>query len=121
MTLPHFSFERKLSIPVLAVTVFAPRMTCMGLALYEWNNSRNARTNEFSRLASTLGRNSAASMASSDRKTTAARLVALQVNPDIPVTHFALTSLSFHDNGGFSIVDAAKFEQNAYAKTIRHF
>jgi two-component system, sensor histidine kinase and response regulator len=79
----HLSFLRKLTLFVLATTVFALSMTFVALTLYERSSFRQARHNELSLLASTLGQNSAASLAFNDQKTATDILAALQVDPHI--------------------------------------
>jgi two-component system, sensor histidine kinase and response regulator len=79
----HFSFHRKLGVVVLATTVLALAMASVGLALYERHSFRNARSNELTLLANTLGANAAASMAFNDPKTAQDMLTALQADPDI--------------------------------------
>ena len=77
------SFQRKLTILVLAATVLALAMACFGLAVYERRNFRNARTNELTLLANTLGANAAASMVFNDPKTASDMLAALEADHDI--------------------------------------
>jgi uncharacterized membrane protein affecting hemolysin expression len=77
------SFQRKLTALVLAVTALALAMACLGLALYERLTFRDARTNELTLLANTLGANAAASMAFSDQQTATDILGALQTDPNI--------------------------------------
>ena len=83
MILSHVSFQRKLTVLVLAATVLAPTMACLGLAMYERQNFRSARANELALLANTLGANAAASMAFNDPKTATDMLAALEADPDI--------------------------------------
>jgi methyl-accepting chemotaxis protein len=79
----HLSFLRKLTLFVLAATIFALCMTFVALTLYERSSFRQARHNELSLLASTLGQNSAASLAFNDQKTATDILAALQADPHI--------------------------------------
>ncbi|MGB7848087.1 MAG: response regulator [Candidatus Acidiferrum sp.] len=83
MILSKLSFHHKLTILVVTTSALAVGMACLGLALYERHSFRNARTNELSLLASTLGANTAASLAFNDQKTAADMLAALQTDPDI--------------------------------------
>jgi uncharacterized membrane protein affecting hemolysin expression len=68
---------------VLAATVFALSTTFVALTFYERSSFRQARHNELSLLASTLGQNSAASLAFNDQKTAADILAALEADPHI--------------------------------------
>jgi PAS domain S-box-containing protein len=83
MILSNLSFTRKLTLLVLAASAFALAMACAGLALYERSNFRRATLNELSILASTLGENSAASLAFNDPKTATDILGALHADPHI--------------------------------------
>jgi len=83
MIFSHISFHRKLTIVVLASTVLALAMACFALTVYERRDFRNARTNELTLLANTLGTNAAASMIFSDTKTASDMLAALQTDHDI--------------------------------------
>jgi ABC-type multidrug transport system fused ATPase/permease subunit len=74
---------RKLTLFVLAATVFALSTTFVALTFYERSSFRQARHNELSLLASTLGQNSAASLAFNDQKTAADILAALEADPHI--------------------------------------
>jgi methyl-accepting chemotaxis protein len=79
----HLSFQRKLTLLVLTVTAVALAMLCLALALYERHTFRNARRNELTLLANTLGANTAASMAFNDQRTATDILSALQTDPNI--------------------------------------
>ncbi|MGB8493460.1 MAG: response regulator [Candidatus Acidiferrum sp.] len=92
MFFPNLSFRRKLTLLVVASTFSALAMTCLGLALFERNNFRNARMNELSLLANTLGANTAASLAFNDQKGAADMLAALHADPDLMVAYLYDTS-----------------------------
>jgi signal transduction histidine kinase/CheY-like chemotaxis protein len=83
MRFHHLSFRKKLTVLVLAATAFALTLACVGLALYERKSFQNARLEELSALASTLGANTAASLAFSDPKAASDILGALHVEKQI--------------------------------------
>ena len=83
MFFANLSFHRKLTLLVVASTFSALAMTCLGLALFERDRFRNARIDELSLLANTLGENIAASLTFNDQKTAADMLAALHADPDL--------------------------------------
>jgi two-component system sensor histidine kinase/response regulator len=94
----NLSFLRKLTLLVLAATMFALTMTFIGLALYERSTFREVRHNELSLLASTLGENSAASLAFNDHRTASDILGALHADPHI-------LAARLYDNAGKAFVE----------------
>jgi signal transduction histidine kinase/CheY-like chemotaxis protein len=83
MTLSKLSFQRKLTLLVLAASSFALVMSCVGFALYERASFRSTRVSELSILASTIGENVAASLAFDDSKNANDILGALHAEPHI--------------------------------------
>jgi two-component system, sensor histidine kinase and response regulator len=81
--LSQHSFQRKLTLLVLGVTVLALAMACLGLALYERQIGRTSTAKELILLANTLGANAAASLAFNDQKTAGEMLSALNSDPNI--------------------------------------
>jgi hypothetical protein len=107
----HLSFLRKLTLFVLAATIFALSMTFVALTLYERSSFRQARHNELSLLASTLGQNSAASLAFNDQKTATDILAALQADPH------SITACLF-DNAGRVFADCPHPRPPGYCSAI---
>jgi len=92
MVFSNLSFQRKLTLLVVASTFSALAMACLGLALFERNNFRNARMNELSLLANTLGENTAASLNFNDQIGAADMLAALHADPDLMAAYLYDTS-----------------------------
>ncbi len=92
MSLSKLSFYRKLTLLVVASTFSALAMTCLGLALFERNSFGNARMNELSLLANTLGENTAACLTFNDQKGAAQMLAALHADPDLMAAYLYDTS-----------------------------
>jgi signal transduction histidine kinase/DNA-binding response OmpR family regulator len=78
MGLKNLPIQRKLTLLMLAVSVFALLLACGGFALYERASFRRATLEELSALAETLGANTAASLAFNDQKTAKDMLGALK-------------------------------------------
>src|SRR5208337_1393380 len=72
------SIQRKLTFVILCTRLVGLRLACLAFEVYERANSRAAMTSELSILADTLGANSAASLAFSDRKSAEETLGALR-------------------------------------------
>ncbi len=84
----HTGFKRiplrpKLTMLVLSVSVFALSLACIGFGLYERTSFRSATSNELSAFASTLGANSAASLAFNDQAAAGEILGSLQAEHQI--------------------------------------
>jgi methyl-accepting chemotaxis protein len=79
----YISFQRKLTILVLAATLLGLGMTLAGLAVYERHSFRCDRASELNLLAHTLGINAAASMVFNDATTARDILSAVRVDPGI--------------------------------------
>ncbi len=78
MGFKNLPIQRKLTLLMLAVSVFALLLACGGFALYERASFRRATFEELSALAETLGANTAASLAFNDQKTAKDMLGALK-------------------------------------------
>jgi PAS domain S-box-containing protein len=77
------SIQRKLGILVLSATFFAVVLAAVGFGIYERASFRSEVARELSTLASTLGANTAASLAFDDPKTARDMLAALQADHQI--------------------------------------
>ena len=73
--------RRKLALLILAATVFAVILACLGFALHERQRFRTGQADELATLAHTLGANTAASLAFNDQKTAQELLAALRTEP----------------------------------------
>lgn len=82
----HFkdlSLSRKLVLLILSASAFAVILACAGIAFYERAAFRVSTVDELSALATTLGANSAASLAFDDSKTAGEMLGALRAEAHI--------------------------------------
>jgi hypothetical protein len=82
----HFkdlSLSRKLALLVLSTSAFSVVLACAGIAFYEHAAFRVSTVDELSALATTLGANSAASLAFDDSKTATEMLSALRSDTNI--------------------------------------
>ena len=75
--------RRKLASLILASTVFAVSLACIGFAIYERQLYRYHIASEVTALADTLGANTAASLAFNDQKTANAMLGALRSESNV--------------------------------------
>ena len=75
--------QRKLALLILAASVLALGLACIGFGVYERENFRAAAASELSILADTLGANAAASLAFDDPKSARDMLSALRADHDI--------------------------------------
>jgi two-component system sensor histidine kinase/response regulator len=77
------SFQRKLTLLVMAAAALGLLMACFGLALYERHSFRTERASELKLLANTLAANSAASLVFNDAVTAGDILEAVRTDEDI--------------------------------------
>jgi signal transduction histidine kinase/CheY-like chemotaxis protein len=75
--------RRKLALLILAASVFAVILACLGFALHERQRFRTDQADELATLAHTLGANTAASLAFNDQKTAEELLAALRTEPHV--------------------------------------
>ena len=83
MRFKDLSLQRKLTLLMLASSVFALVLASIGFAVYERASFRAATASELSALAETLGANTAASIAFSDPRTATDLLAALRAEPHV--------------------------------------
>ena len=77
------SIQRKLTLVILCTSVLGLSLACMAFEIYERASFRKSLTIELSALADTLGANSAAALAFSDRSSARQTLGALRAEQDI--------------------------------------
>src|SRR2546423_598432 len=77
------SIQRKLTLVILCTSVLGLSLACMAFEIYERANFRKSMTLELSALADTLGANSAASLAFSDRTAAQQTLGALRAEEHV--------------------------------------
>lgn len=85
MTFKDLPIRRKLALLVIAATVMALVLACMGFAIFERARFRASATTELGILADILGANTAASIAFNDQVTASEMLSALRTEPHILV------------------------------------
>jgi signal transduction histidine kinase/DNA-binding response OmpR family regulator len=77
------SIQRKLMLIILCTNVLGLSLACMAFEIYERKSFRKGMTSELAALADTLGANSAAALAFSDRKSAEQTLLALDAEENI--------------------------------------
>src|SRR5689334_12284835 len=77
------SIQRKLMLVILCTNVLGLSLACMAFEIYERKSFRKGMTSELAALADTLGANSAAALAFSDRKSAEQTLLALDAEENI--------------------------------------
>jgi len=85
MTFRDLPIRRKLALLVIAATVMALVLACVGFAIFERARFRTSAANELRTLADILGANTAASIAFNDQVTASEMLSALRTEPHILV------------------------------------
>jgi uncharacterized membrane protein affecting hemolysin expression len=83
MFFKNLSIRHKVTLLILAASIFAVVLACVGFVVYERASIRATTVNELSTLADTLGANTAASLAFNDQKTATELLAALQAEHHI--------------------------------------
>jgi signal transduction histidine kinase/DNA-binding response OmpR family regulator len=83
MKFKDLPIRRKLALLILASSVLAVILACVGFAIYERQNFLEDTANELTALAGTLGENTAASLAFDDKKTAREMLSALRADHNV--------------------------------------
>ena len=126
MSFKNLSIRHKVTFLILAASIFAVGLACVGFIVYERARIRSTTVNELTTLADTLGANTAASLAFNDQKAANEMLAALRAEHHIlgaflydnQKTIFA-EYLRADLNRGFILPpwreDGARFEDNSIA------
>src|SRR5580700_7110047 len=77
------SIQRKLTFVIICTSLVGLSLACLSFDFYERTSFRSAMTSELAVLADTLGANTAASLAFSDRKSATDMLAALRAERHI--------------------------------------
>jgi len=83
MSFKNLSIRHKVTFLILAASIFAVGLACVGFIVYERARIRSTTVNELTTLADTLGANTAASLAFNDQKAANEMLAALRAEHHI--------------------------------------